>query len=666
MDYANWVRTFLGLYYASYFTFRIFFVFITPIISLITLNYLLFRALRKAKDKRTQLLKTKFRLIGASNSTAGAAGGSNCLGSGANSSAAPNFVAAAASTFAAGESSYIIAGTEVAPTGPEVGASEKSRSTERPLAETTTTTATNTNTNTTTTTHARRQKGEISPAAADKDEVDDDDEEDDDEEDEDELSRWSDEDDYDDDEDSLCLECAACNTTTGSEPVAVERRGSQECRHCFTAAPRDGATSAAAADRPQQQQLRQISQCSSLTGGADEDNSTQNMLSAAEGATESASIRDDDADEFTTGDAHQTRRPVQRKSSSIESRLLAAGGRRKGRPACHSQGGRQQRKLAKTSGSRASGTCCSVSEPTCINCNEVLRIRAGGKQEDAQTAKSAHASSTNSLLQVQATSSGAAHQNKAAQELVEERPHSVIGFGFGGGGGGLSRRQKSPSLASSINCARGSRATLLGGGGGGGGGGAALKLSVATAATATSTSRHIDSSRTTLMLVVVVTVFLMVEVPVATVTIVHVLLNTFDIFMGDELNASLNYIKLFTNFFIMISYSVNFTIYCSMSKKFRETFRDLFSRDPKRRRYLQQQQQQHQQSQWNNTQVPSGCLNTSFRPSPQPPPAASGRHSLAVQSCAGSYADGASSAAAPAATLRPPKFSTRAASKTQL
>lgn len=117
--------------------------------------------------------------------------------------------------------------------------------------------------------------------------------------------------------------------------------------------------------------------------------------------------------------------------------------------------------------------------------------------------------------------------------------------------------------------------------------------------------RTMDSNRTTLMLIVVVTVFLMVEVPVAIVTILHVVLNSFDVFRDVEFGSSLNYIKLFTNFFIMISYSVNFTIYCSMSKKFRETFRDLFlcGKRAKRKRahrlLCQEQQQQQQHSQYN-------------------------------------------------------------------
>lgn len=141
-------------------------------------------------------------------------------------------------------------------------------------------------------------------------------------------------------------------------------------------------------------------------------------------------------------------------------------------------------------------------------------------------------------------------------------------------------RTKSPSFASSTG--RGSRATLLGvpGVSNSALNSTALPLIISSGrmvTTATPASmRTMDSNRTTLMLIVVVTVFLMVEVPVAIVTILHVMLNLFDVFKDIQIGTSLDYIKLFTNFFIAISYSVNFSIYCSMSKKFRETFRDLF------------------------------------------------------------------------------------------
>lgn len=94
------------------------------------------------------------------------------------------------------------------------------------------------------------------------------------------------------------------------------------------------------------------------------------------------------------------------------------------------------------------------------------------------------------------------------------------------------------------------------------------------------TSRSMDSNRTTSMLIVVVTLFLIVEIPVAITTAVHVILNTLEMFKHVDY-TTLNYIKMFTNFHIMLSYPVNFTIYCSMSKRFRDTFRQLFMKKGK-------------------------------------------------------------------------------------
>lgn len=124
-------------------------------------------------------------------------------------------------------------------------------------------------------------------------------------------------------------------------------------------------------------------------------------------------------------------------------------------------------------------------------------------------------------------------------------------------------------------------------------------------------SRSLDSNRTTLMLIVVVTVFLIVEIPQALVTIVHVVFNSFEYFKDVEFKTG-DYIKLFTNFTIMVSYSLNFTIYCSMSKKFRETFKDLFWLGPlgRKRRMKKkqklQQQHMHQTRDLETTCGPSG------------------------------------------------------------
>lgn len=85
-----------------------------------------------------------------------------------------------------------------------------------------------------------------------------------------------------------------------------------------------------------------------------------------------------------------------------------------------------------------------------------------------------------------------------------------------------------------------------------------------------------DSNCTTLMLIVVVTVFLIVEIPLAVVTALHVLTS---IMYPEFLNYYFaNVLILFTNFFIILSYPINFAIYCGMSRQFRETFKELFIR----------------------------------------------------------------------------------------
>lgn len=82
-----------------------------------------------------------------------------------------------------------------------------------------------------------------------------------------------------------------------------------------------------------------------------------------------------------------------------------------------------------------------------------------------------------------------------------------------------------------------------------------------------------DSNSTTIMLIVIVTVFLMVEFPMTIVTILHIMQNALNISIVnyDILNTTI----LFTNFFIMLSYPVNFAIYCGMSRQFRQTFKSL-------------------------------------------------------------------------------------------
>lgn len=85
--------------------------------------------------------------------------------------------------------------------------------------------------------------------------------------------------------------------------------------------------------------------------------------------------------------------------------------------------------------------------------------------------------------------------------------------------------------------------------------------------------RQRDNQCTTLMLVVIVSVFLLTEIPLAITTLLHVTQNILDISFANY--KTLNSTILFTNFFIMLSYPVNFAIYCGMSRQFRETFKTL-------------------------------------------------------------------------------------------
>lgn len=85
-----------------------------------------------------------------------------------------------------------------------------------------------------------------------------------------------------------------------------------------------------------------------------------------------------------------------------------------------------------------------------------------------------------------------------------------------------------------------------------------------------------DSQCTTLMLIVVVTAFLIVEIPLAVVSLLHVLSST--VIKGFLDYYVANVLILFTNFLIILSYPINFAIYCGMSRQFRETFKELFIR----------------------------------------------------------------------------------------
>ena len=76
------------------------------------------------------------------------------------------------------------------------------------------------------------------------------------------------------------------------------------------------------------------------------------------------------------------------------------------------------------------------------------------------------------------------------------------------------------------------------------------------------------------MLVAVVGLFLLVEIPLAVLLIIMVIENTFELLISHQ--DALPKAALLINFFILLSYPVNFFIYCGMSKQFRETFKRLF------------------------------------------------------------------------------------------
>lgn len=85
-----------------------------------------------------------------------------------------------------------------------------------------------------------------------------------------------------------------------------------------------------------------------------------------------------------------------------------------------------------------------------------------------------------------------------------------------------------------------------------------------------------DSNCTTLMLVTVVGLFLLVELPLGIIMILHLIQNNFSIdIMSNETFKLLN---LISNTFILLSYPLNFFIYCGMSRQFRETLMCMFDR----------------------------------------------------------------------------------------
>jgi len=92
--------------------------------------------------------------------------------------------------------------------------------------------------------------------------------------------------------------------------------------------------------------------------------------------------------------------------------------------------------------------------------------------------------------------------------------------------------------------------------------------------------RLAESNCTTLMLVAVVGLFLLVEFPLAILLIFLIIENSFDIQIF-ETGPSKDVAGMFVNFFILLSYPLNFFIYCGMSRQFRKTFSSMFCRAEK-------------------------------------------------------------------------------------
>jgi len=81
--------------------------------------------------------------------------------------------------------------------------------------------------------------------------------------------------------------------------------------------------------------------------------------------------------------------------------------------------------------------------------------------------------------------------------------------------------------------------------------------------------RLAESNLTTMMLVAVVGVFLVVEFPLAVVFIIVIVENTWSLTIIEPERMAIA--SLFVNLFILLSYPLNFFIYCGMSRQFRGT-----------------------------------------------------------------------------------------------
>jgi len=80
------------------------------------------------------------------------------------------------------------------------------------------------------------------------------------------------------------------------------------------------------------------------------------------------------------------------------------------------------------------------------------------------------------------------------------------------------------------------------------------------------------TNRTTHMLVILNAVFLLVEVPLSVLTVLHTISSSVHEFLDYEI---VNKVMLFLNLLIVVSYPVNFAIYCSLSSQFLAAFQSL-------------------------------------------------------------------------------------------
>lgn len=90
-----------------------------------------------------------------------------------------------------------------------------------------------------------------------------------------------------------------------------------------------------------------------------------------------------------------------------------------------------------------------------------------------------------------------------------------------------------------------------------------------------------DSNCTTMMLIVILSVFLITEIPLAIITLLHIFSSQeFLVVFTPYQYHIIRKFFIASNFFITLSYPINFAIYCGMSRQFLETFRETFLHHP--------------------------------------------------------------------------------------